>query len=459
MKTSKLTQAAIKKTKYSGRALKRGQSRDFRWDSDPYGFGVRVYPSGRKAFVLSYRLHGRKRLMTLGDFGTLTLDEARRKAKKHLIKIDDGHDPLEDRESQARAGTVRELIDDYVEHRRTKKKAKTADAMKRRLERNTPRSWMGRKAASITGRDIAARHVRIGEQGIYEANRYLELVRAMFNLALGDEIGRHYLPRDGENPTVGIKKFRETKRKQWITPAQLPALARAIDAEPNIYVRGALWLYLLTGARKTELLAAKRTDVDWSLAVLRLPDTKSGEEQEVSLSGPAVAILQSLSEIDGNRHLFPGAREKGHLVNINKPWTRIRQRATMEVWQADRTAAAIIAEERARLSRTPVSKHAPRRTEPTVAEVLAAAERKELELPQGFLQVRIHDLRRTVGSWMTRAKVDLNTIKGALRHQSISTTLTYARLGEEPARDALEEHGRRIMEIAGKSRVAGGSED
>ena len=67
----------------------------------------------------------------------------------------------------------------------------------------------------------------------------------------------------------------------------------------------------------------------------------------------------------------------------------------------------------------------------------------------GIPDVRLHDLRRTVGSWMSAANVDLNKIKDALRHANIATTLTYARLGEDAARDAMEDHGRRILEAAG----------
>ena len=70
--------------------------------------------------------------------------------------------------------------------------------------------------------------------------------------------------------------------------------------------------------------------------------------------------------------------------------------------------------------------------------------------------VRIHDLRRTVGSWLSRDSVDLNQIKEALRHASISTTLTYARLGADPARKAMERHGERIMKVAGSVRPVNG---
>ncbi len=68
----------------------------------------------------------------------------------------------------------------------------------------------------------------------------------------------------------------------------------------------------------------------------------------------------------------------------------------------------------------------------------------------GIEDVRLHDLRRTVGSWMTQDGVDLNKIKDALRHADISTTLVYALLGQDAAREPMEDHGRRILEAAGR---------
>ena len=172
-------------------------------------------------------------------------------------------------------------------------------------------------------------------------------------------------------------------------------MAKAIDQEPNIYVRAAIWLLLMTGLRKMELLAVRRDEIGWSRGVLRLPHTKAGEEQSASLSGPALAIMQATPAIEGNPYLLPGAKKGRHLVNIDIAWRRIRTAAKIE-------------------------------------------------------DVRLHDLRRTVGSWMTQADVDLNKIKAALRHSAISTTLVYARLGQDAAREPMEDHGRRILKAAGR---------
>ncbi len=217
----------------------------------------------------------------------------------------------------------------------------------------------------------------------------------MFRLAKG----WGFIELTAGNPAEGIERFKERKRKRWLKPEELPALAKAIDAEGNIYVRAVLWLYMLTGARKAELLGAKWEDVDWERGQLRLPETKAGEEQAVSLSAPALAILQALPRQEGNPYIIPGGKKGHHLVNLDKPWRQIRTAASLE-------------------------------------------------------DVRLHDLRRTVGSWLTQDGVDLNRIKEALRHADISTTLTYSRLHEDAAKPVMEEHGLRILEASCKHRPA-----
>ena len=81
------------------------------WDADVRGFGLRVRSSGRRVFVVFYRRHGgEKRLLTLGRFPELSLEEARRLAKKTLAEVVVGGDPLAERQRLRRAGTVAELV-------------------------------------------------------------------------------------------------------------------------------------------------------------------------------------------------------------------------------------------------------------------------------------------------------------------------------------------------------------
>ena len=439
---AKLTKRAIDGFEYAG-------GWDVRWDAEVPGFGLRIYPTGKKAFVLSYRAQGRKRLMVLGRYGAdLTLGQARDKARKERVKVKEGADPIEDARKATQGETVEHLIDRYIEaHAKPHKKSWARD--RDRLDRHIPTTWRNRKARAITHDDVAGLHAKIGEQHPYEANRLLALLRVMFRL------GRkwRYLEPGADNPAEGVTKFKERSRKRFAQPHELPLIAEAIDGESSIYVRSVIWCYMLTGARKAELLPRRWDEIDWPGARIRLPDTKGGEEQSIPLSAPALAILQAVPRQEKHPYIFCGAKPRKPMVNIDKPWRRIRERATVRFWtlyEADPNVPKLVERLSGELVR-----------EPTYMECQDAADADEIELPSGLQDLRLHDLRRSVGSWMTADDINLNRIKDALRHANIATTLTYARLGEDASREAFERHGQRIMEAAGKAGpvgVPGGSD-
>ena len=153
-------------------------------------------------------------------------------------------------------------------------------------------------------------------------NRVVSLLSKMFNEAR--KMG--FVPEDNMNPAHGINRFKEVSRDTWVEPEELPMLAEAIDQDENIYARHALWLYLLTGARKTELLTAKWEDVNWNRKELKLPETKAGRVHYVPLSEPALKLLSDIPRVEGNPYILPGHKKGFHLVNIDKPWRRIRDR-------------------------------------------------------------------------------------------------------------------------------------
>jgi integrase len=381
----RLTKRTIDAATYEGA----GNARFVLWDTDPPGFGLRVYASGKKAFVLSYRSNGRKRMMTVGSYGALTLDQARTQARAMLAKVETGAtDPLEDRRKATQGETLRDLAAAYMDRHGNAKRSGAED--QRRIDRHILPAWGGRKARDITRADVAALHSRIGRAAPYEANRTLALLSKLF--ALAEVWG--FVPAGHPNPARAIDRFREEKRDRWVTPEELPRLAEAINREPNQSARHALWLYLLTGARKTELLQARWEDVDWRRGELRLPETKAGRVHYLPLSGPALALLRQIPRDADNPFILPGAKPGAHLVNISKPWLRVRSAA-------------------------------------------------------GVADVRLHDLRRTVGSWLAQAGNSLHLIGRVLNHSNTSTTAVYARFGQDQVREALEQHAQRLLGVAG----------
>jgi integrase len=382
----KLTKRIIEGLVYKGPAPRR----DARWDDEISGLGIRVYPSGKKTFILSYRINNRKRLMTLGDFGILTLDQARKMAREELVGVLNDRDPLAKKEKASKEQTVKALCEVYMSrYARIHKKSWQEDD--KRLRRHIITKWGNHSISSIQRTDVATFHAHIGQTAPYEANRTLRLLSKIFDLA----IQWGFLEESHSNPAKSIRLFKEEKRDRWVKPAELPELAKAIDLEPNRVARNAIWLYLLTGARKSELLQAKWTDIDWERKELKIPETKAGRVHYIPLSTAAYELLKKITPTKDNPYILPGNVKGKPLVNISKPWKRICTQANLN-------------------------------------------------------DVRLHDLRRTVGSWLAQSGNSLHLIGKVLNHSNQSTTAVYARLSQDQGRQALEEYSEKLMGFVGK---------
>src|ERR1700687_4542518 len=79
----------------------------FHWCAELRGFGVRVKPSGVRTFLIQYRnRRGQTRRYSLGQYGRVTVEEARREAKIKLAEVARGEDPSEARRAARDARTV-----------------------------------------------------------------------------------------------------------------------------------------------------------------------------------------------------------------------------------------------------------------------------------------------------------------------------------------------------------------
>ena len=353
-------------------------------DSKVPGFGVRVTKNS-KSFIMEKRIDGQMFRWTLGSYGSLTLDEARKKAQAENGKISKGENPARDRKEKLHAATFGELKGLYLKNQEPRKKSIHHD---KNMLKNHLTQWENRKLSTIKRVDVVTLHNHIGESARYAANRTVALLRRMFNLA---KIWGVYT---GENPAKGIEFFPEEKRERFVQPAEMPKLWEAIKAEPNVYIQSSFLLSLFTGARRGEILAMEWAHLTLNDAdpVWRIPTTKAGRAHTLTLAPPVVALLRSIPRMQGNPYVFPSHRGVGHLVNISRAWRRIRERA-------------------------------------------------------GLLDVRIHDLRRTVGSMLKAAGEDLTLIGKVLNHSQLSTTAIYARLNLDPVRKALDAHATQVQEL------------
>lgn len=364
------------------------------------GFGVRVYASGAKKFVLSYRASGRKRLLTVGDYPAISRDKAEDMAAAYRLQIGEGGDPvLENRYSVTATKaapkpnltakkTVAALCDAYLSLHASKKRS--GDTDERLIRLFVRPAWAKLRVDTLTRAQVAMLHAQVSMKTPGQANRLLAVIKTMLNKA---KIWG-FVPENYGNPALGVQMNHEESRERFVTPEELPRLATAIEQEPDIRMRAALWLFLLTGARKSELLKARWEDVDLVRRDLRIPNPKQGKPHVYPLSTRAVEVLHQLPRFAGNPFVIVGNKAGQHLVNISKPWSRVRKRAELS-------------------------------------------------------DVRLHDLRRSVGSWLAISGHSLLEIGKVLGHSSPKTTQIYARLTDHVARIALEGHAERMISVLG----------
>jgi integrase len=378
-------QDTVRTLRYTGRG---GKHQCIYWDENLEGFGVRVYPSGRRTYVCTYRVNRRKRLAKLGRVDALTLDQASKKAKAYLGKVANNDDPLEQSDAIKRAPTVEEFVKAYIEgHAKPQKRTWKQDESS--LSRNLVADFRLTLAQNITSAEIAAVTVRIGVKHPYAANHFLDHVRKMYNWG---KTPAKLIPRHFENPVTGVKRFPKRKRRRFLTTVEMPLFIRALEQDESDYARHAIWLLLLTGMRMREVLTAKWDNVDWDMGTLFIGLTKNGEPLLAPLSDLALERLRMIPRISGNPFIICGRDRGTHHKGLQAMLKRIKKRS-------------------------------------------------------GLTNIRIHDIRRTVGSWLAQSGVSLHLIGDVLNHLDTSTTAGYAYFQTQHRRDALSSHADKVLKL------------
>jgi integrase len=241
-----------------------------------------------------------------------------------------------------------------------------------------------------------------------------------------------------DNPVKGIRRNREHSRDRFLQSHELPRFFEALTDEPNETTRDYIFASLLTGARRANVLSMKWADINMIDQVWRIPDTKSGEPQNVVLTGPMMELLQGRRDQTARTDVFvfPGVGERGHLVEPRKAWVRLFDR--------DELSQIRVLIESAGGQFAPLVDPA---TGDSIPEALPAqlerakSEAKSLGIDHTGLRMehlRIHDLRRTMGSWQAIGGESLTVIGKSLGHKNVATTAIYARLQLDPVRASME---------------------
>ncbi len=351
------------------------------------GLCVRVSPTGHKACYLSKKVKGRHVKLKLGTWGrdVATVKGLRDAAEAALGDVEGLATQRRQARQEATLGDLWLIWQNYMRQHK-KPKSQVED---RRLYERFLNCWSRRPLPEISRGDVARLHGRVGrDNGKYMANRLLALLSAMFSEARRAELFA------GQNPCLGIRRFKEESRDRWLDAPELRRFFAALCQEPEPFP-DFYTLLLLTGSRKTNTLEMRWEQLDLGRGLWRIPHTKGGLPVVVPLVEPAMVILRRRQqEANGDGWVFPGRYARGHLADPYPAWRRICQRA-------------------------------------------------------GLQDCRLHDLRRTLGSWQATAGVSLQIIGKSLGHKSIASTEVYARLSTEPVREAVEQAASAMLNAGG----------
>lgn len=353
------------------------------WDGDIPGFGVRVLPSGRRSYLVQYRVGTRSRRLTLGPHGILTPEQARSLAIQALASVRSGSDPAGARKDRREAVTVKELAERFDrEHIQIRVKESTAKEYRRNLRRFILPALGRVRVAEVTRADVAKFHHDLRHIP-YQANRNIEIISKMFSLA--EMWG---LRPDGSNPRRHIRKYVEQKRERFLSAAELRRLGEVLSEMEAERIElasaiAAVRLLVLTGCRLNEIMKLRWEYVDLAASLLRLPDSKTGAKA-VHLGQAAIDNLAALDRSPFNPHVISGTLPGKPLSDLQPFWRRVRARA-------------------------------------------------------GLKDVRLHDLRHTYASVAVAAGQSLPMIGKLLGHTQVQTTARYAHLAGDPVHAAAND--------------------
>lgn len=352
------------------------------FDTGFRGLKLYVTANGVKTFFVRKMVNGRDERFILGQYPDLSIQNARDKALLTLSDLANGRNPDEEKKANRAEQKLGDLFIEFME--RYSKKEKKSWVYDQREIPKFYSDWFKRRLSDIKKTEIQRRHEKIrDENGLYQANRCLERIRAMYNKAI--EWGWK-----GDNPTSGIKKFKEIKRDRFLQPNEAKDFFESLKLEENIIIRNYFYMALFTGARKTNVLEMRWEQIDMKSALWRIPDTKNGEPVVVPLISYAMELLNSMPRI--SEWVFPNSKSKsGHIEDPKRAWNRILCRANIE-------------------------------------------------------NLRIHDIRRTMGSWEALTGASMLVIGKSLGHKSTSATQVYARLTNDPVRNSMEKAINTFME-------------
>lgn len=296
------------------------------WDADFHdrgSFGIRVTRSGVKSWIYLYSPkggQGKQRRFTIGTYPSISLSDARRKARELSGHSQGGTiDP-------SACPTVLDLIEEYLENY-AKRKKRSWKKDERILKKD-----FAHRYGHLLAKDITATHIHEILDSICNrgsgtmANRTLEIIRKVFNYAL-------------ERPETGIncnpcerisKPTMETRRDRVLNSDEICAVWESFDKEPFL-TSNIFKLMFLTAQRVGEVCKIRREDIDFKERLWTIPAhyAKNKKSHRVPLNDKAIATIKEVLEFQLKENklspwLFPSPKEGQPIQYIHKAAARVR---------------------------------------------------------------------------------------------------------------------------------------
>lgn len=340
-------------TKRTIDAIKLNLRRDtFLWDGELRGFGIRVKPSGTKSFIIQYRnLEGRTRRCVVGQYGVLTVDQARDLAQKKLAAVIDGADPSAERHAIRQGLTISALCDWYlteaeagrlIGRNRRPIKASSLSGDRSRIQLHI-KPLIGNRFVSqlkladiermqgdiAAGRTVLSRKTGRGGQtagGIGVAARAISTLRSLLNHA-------RRLGLIEVSPATGVRIMASQKMKRYLSAGEIRHLGKVMAQmeREGEHPTGlaAIRVMLLTGFRRMEVLAMRKEWVQPDDNLVRFPDTKSGPQMRVA-GDAAMTCLEEQAKPSLSPYVFPADWGEGHFIGVVRVLDRVCARSGLD---------------------------------------------------------------------------------------------------------------------------------
>jgi len=291
-------------------------SQAFYRDSVISGFGLRVTSGGAKSFIVEKRVDGRVKRKTLGRYGNLTLEQARKEAQKFLGKVATGIDPIREvQEQRAQRITLKNAFEDYLATRKSLKPNTLNDY--NRSMREMFKDWQSKALKDINRDMVLNRHAEYGQRSPARSDNGMRILRAVFNHSLQryqDASGKPFLVANPVDVLSHQRAWYKVERRQsLIKDHQLKAWYDATMQLNTQTTRDYLHLVLLTGLRRTEAATLTWDQIDFKEKTLTITETKNSRIHRLPFSDAIEALLAQRHKEKSSPFVFPSDAERGHL--------------------------------------------------------------------------------------------------------------------------------------------------